>query len=67
MKQDYEKAVIWYQKAAEQGDMHAQFNLGLCYLKGLGVHIDKKRAENWFKSSEMNGNEKATQVLRELF
>ena len=32
-----EKAAHWYRKAAEQGHAMAQCNLGVVYLKGLGV------------------------------
>ena len=31
------KAFAWYLKAAEQGDEHAQCNLGYCYYQGVGV------------------------------
>ena len=37
MEQDYERAVKWYTKAAEQGDAWAQTDLGWCYEKGMGV------------------------------
>ena len=33
-KKDYEKAVYWYTKAAEQGFVNAQNNLGVCYGHG---------------------------------
>ena len=36
VKQDLEKAVEWYRKAAEQGYALAQCNLGYCYEKGEG-------------------------------
>lgn len=28
VKQDYKKAVEWYTKSANQGDAHAEYNLG---------------------------------------
>jgi TPR repeat protein len=31
------EAVQWYRRAAEQGHAAAQYYLGLCYEKGLGV------------------------------
>jgi hypothetical protein len=36
--------VKWYRKSAEQGDVLAQFNLGVCYGKGEGVEMDKVEA-----------------------
>jgi TPR repeat protein len=35
--QDYIEAVRWFRKAAEQGHMEAQYNLGLLYENGTGV------------------------------
>ena len=34
--QDYAQALSWYRKAAEQGNAHAQNNLGLMYVKWPG-------------------------------
>ena len=34
------EAFKWFQAAAEQGLADAQFNLGVCYLKGDGVKQD---------------------------
>jgi hypothetical protein len=34
--QDFQAAVQWYRKAAEQGDADAQVNLGLMYERGAG-------------------------------
>ena len=31
--QDYAEAVKWYRKAAEQGDVNAQHNIGLMYTQ----------------------------------
>ena len=38
--QDYAEAVKWYRKAAERGDVTAQYNLGLMYYKGEGILQD---------------------------
>ena len=38
--QDYEQAVAWWRKAADQGDAGAQFNLGFLYAEGRGVPQD---------------------------
>ena len=32
--EDDKEAVKWYRKAAEQGFVYAQFNLGMMYRKG---------------------------------
>ncbi|OAV33951.1 tetratricopeptide repeat protein [Moraxella catarrhalis] len=48
VRQDYQKAVEWYTKAAGQGYAGAQFNLGLMYYKGLGVRQNKSTAKHYF-------------------
>lgn len=44
LPQDYEKAVEWYQKAANQGFSDAQYNLGLMFEEGEGVSRDYNMA-----------------------
>ena len=44
---------------AEAGDAIAQCNLGLCYLKGSGVAIDKREAIKWYKLAAEAGNANA--------
>ena len=47
VEQDYETAVEWYEKAAEQGDMSAQEKLIQCYRNGKGVEKDERKAVEW--------------------
>ena len=51
VKQDYTKAVEWYEKAAEQGDSDGQTNLGRHYYIGMGVAQDFHEAFKWFKKA----------------
>lgn len=39
----YEDAFICFKAAAEQGYSKAQFNVGVCYEKGRGVHTDREK------------------------
>ena len=48
VKQDYLKAKEWWEKAAAQGYLDAQFNLGVMYDNGFGVKQDKKVAKKWY-------------------
>ena len=41
------QALVWYRRAAEQGDIGAQVALGLAYAQGIGVVQDYK-ADKWF-------------------
>lgn len=38
-----EEAFICFKAAAEQGYRKAQFNVGVCYEKGRGVHKDREK------------------------
>ena len=56
VSQNYEKAVKWYQKAAEQGDATAQNSLGTCYIYGNGVRQDYCEAVKWYQKAAEQGN-----------
>jgi TPR repeat protein len=45
-----------YRSAAEQNDPKAQYNLGLCYLKGTGVPKDEAEAARWFRKAAEQGH-----------
>ena len=47
--QDYQKAVEWYSKAAEQDYHKAQSRLAMCYYKGNGVEQNYQKAIEWFE------------------
>ncbi len=48
VKQDYAKAITYYEKAAELGNDTAMNNLGRRYNNGIGVKQDYKKAEEFF-------------------
>lgn len=64
--QDYEEAVKWYRKAAEQGHAYAQYSLGWCYEHGEGVEESMDDAFNWYNEAAIQGYEDATMRLVEL-
>ena len=41
-------AVEWYRKAAEQGNIRAQYSLGVMYEAGQGVSQDSVQAYLWY-------------------
>jgi TPR repeat protein len=47
VSQDYVRAVMWYRKAADQGDDLGQLGLGLMYLAGHGAPQDDLQAYMW--------------------
>ncbi len=48
-EQDFNKAFIWYKKAAEQGYVAAQNSLGDCYYHGQGTTQDYTKAVFWYE------------------
>jgi TPR repeat protein len=57
--QDYTVARSWYQKAANQGDMLAQSNLGFIYGWRIGVPPDFAIAVSWYQKAADQGNTEA--------
>ena len=53
--QDNTEAVSWYRKAAEQGNVHAQSNLGNMYANGKGVPQDYAEAARWYRKATEQG------------
>jgi len=54
-------------KAAQQGDMLAQFNLGNLYYEGDGVKRDKEKAAYWFTKSAQQGHADAQYQIGWLY
>lgn len=55
---DREEALKWYKKAAEQGYVHAQYNLGRFYFEGERP-ADKKEAIQWYRKAAAQGHARA--------
>ena len=63
VKQNDEKAVDWWRKAAEQGHAISQSLLGYAYNKGKGVTKDSLKAVYWYSKSAEQGNTVAQMEL----
>ena len=61
------QAVSWYQKAADQGEVQAQFNMGRMYRTGQGVAQDFKQAASWFEKAGKGGHVWAQSALGLMF
>lgn len=48
---DYEKAFMWYRKAAAAGSSVAQTHLGYMYQHGEGVHTNLQTARMWYRKA----------------
>lgn len=55
-RNDFEKAVKWYRKAAACGHAEAQKCLGECYEYGRGVEFNDFEAYNWYGRAAEKGN-----------
>ncbi len=49
---DYEKAIFWFKKAAENGLIREKIIVAEMYERGLGVPQDYNKAIEWYKSAE---------------
>ncbi|KAF9085607.1 hypothetical protein BGX23_009530, partial [Mortierella sp. AD031] len=54
--QDYQAALDWYPKIAEQGDASAQFNIGVFYSIGQGMPQDYSLAMEWYCKAAGQGH-----------
>lgn len=67
VKLDCGKAVEWFKKAAEQGYIIAQRELGLMYKKGCGVNQNVTEAVNWYKKAAEQGDVVAQNALGMMY
>lgn len=63
---NYQEAVKWFKKAANQGVAQAQSNLGAMYDKGEGVRPDESKAKALFGQACDNGLQNGCEGCREL-
>ena len=63
---DGEKAVYWFEKAANAGNSDAMFNTGLHYAKGFGVERNFEKSLYWMKKADENGDEDAENYIIRL-
>ena len=57
------EAADCFRKAADQGHVEAQFNLGICYEDGDGVEWSYTEAMKWYSKAATQGHEEAKYLL----
>ena len=67
IKLDPTTANQWFEKAAEQGFVDAQFKLAYSYGSGRGVAVDLKKAFYWFLKAAEQGDVQAMFVVAGLY
>jgi TPR repeat protein len=63
---DYQQALKWFRKAAEQGNGEAEFNIGYMYQEGLGVPASVDQAAEWYTKAVQDKFSYAGIALRNL-
>jgi TPR repeat protein len=66
VEKDAVQAVHWYRKAAEQGHVNAQHNLGCMYFSGDGVQQNDCEAARWWRMVVDQGEANAHYWLGQL-
>jgi len=66
-KLNLNKAFEYYSRAAMQGHVNSQYQLGKFYCHGVFVKEDKTQAIEWFKKSAEQGNADAQFCLGQLY
>ena len=64
--QDFDKAKMWLERAANNNNPEAQHTLGMMYANGQGVQQDVAQAARWLKSAAGNGVKEAEEALAKL-
>jgi len=64
---NYEQALRLWLPLAEKDDADAQYNLGILYMKGLGVEKNLKTAFIWYKRASANGHTDAMFNLGSMY
>jgi uncharacterized protein len=64
---DYATALRLWRPLAEQGDVVAQFNIGIAYLNGYGVPKDGAEAERWLRKAASQGYANAQNTLGNMY
>ncbi len=57
------KYIYYLRLSATKSEAHAQYELGLAHIKGLGVPKDMYRAKKWIQSAYLNGSSRAKKTM----
>ncbi len=63
-KPDYRTASQWFRKAADQGIVDSQYNLGILYARGIGVEPNLAESYKWFALASRAGRPGRRQEAR---
>ncbi len=66
-EKDYEQALTWYRKAADQGNASAQVSIGYMYALGHGVPQDYEQALAWYRKAADQGSALAQSSIGTMY
>ena len=66
-EQDYEKAFVYYMKAAEQNNADAQYRVGRMFLAGEGTEQNTPKAIEWLEKAANQNNPFAQYALGKIY
>ncbi len=67
VEKNAEQALKFYQLAAAQQDLQAEYNLGLLYLLGTDMQPDYTKATDWLTDAAFKGNDYAQYALARIY
>ncbi|MBO7708111.1 MAG: sel1 repeat family protein, partial [Thermoguttaceae bacterium] len=65
--QDLAEAVFWFRKAADQGNLDAQYRLARCYSNGMGVGADPAKAAECYRIAAEKGHAVSQNALGDCY
>lgn len=63
-EENFSKSIYWFERAANQGNTNAIFELALLYRNGLGVKKDSVKSYSFLKKSALLGNINAVDLIK---
>lgn len=66
-EENHEKAFSYFKKAADAGNVDAQYMTGVCYVYGDGVEADFKAAFSYLKKTADGGDSESMSMLAKLY
>jgi len=66
-KQNHNKALFWFTRAANRGDGIAMFRLAVIYSEGIGVAANLKTSLDWLNKAVAADNANAKVLLAQLY
>ena len=63
---DVVNAFYWYNKAAQQGNLAAQFNIWYAYLTGEGTKANQQLAKKWYARATLKNSSSSESIVAQL-